>query len=227
MKLSLSSLLVIALAAAASAQKAPKAAKPASCSPAPELEVSFQLRVPKAPEPVELKYAGCSEEDRDDLLSGYTERHYEGKDGYALTLVTSHGDGAHAARGEDRASDVLVSKGSDWVARFGEVANAELLSGRVFQASGFSLSSAKTRTPSTFACEAKLPKAVYGPNQLWLLTKTKAYFYREDCDICAELDSCDLATQAVKAEIVSHSVSCADLEPYRKGQTIAYDACAK
>ena len=42
------------------------------------------------------------------------------------------------------------------------------------------------------------------------MTKTKAYYYYEDCDICAELDSCDLQSHVIKEEIVAHSVDCSE-----------------
>ncbi|MDE2489721.1 MAG: hypothetical protein KGM24_02660 [Elusimicrobia bacterium] len=213
------------LAAAAAQAKSPAAAAPgapASCEPAKELEVPFELTVPGAAAPLALTYAGCAEFGRNDYLAGYTERSYKGAGGYALTLVTGHDDGAYPSATPDE-SEVLVSKGGTWVARLGTIANAALVSGAPEGRAGWTV---RADDPALDACRAALPKAVYGPNELWLLTAKTAYFYRQDCDICAELDACDLASGAVKAEITAHAVSCPDLAAYRKGTAVLYDRCA-
>lgn len=199
-------------------------AKPESCGePGAALEAqSFLLTVPNAAAPINLAYAGCAWEGRNDYLSGYTERYYKGSGGYGLTLVTNHGDGAYPAPNEDESSDVLVSKGKDWVGRLGSRDNQSLITGKAASADGYTL---KAPQPSVPACEAHLPKVIYGGSELWLLTKTKAYYYHEDCDICAELDSCDVNTGVFKEEIVAHSVSCSDLNQYKKGGDVVYEAC--
>jgi hypothetical protein len=209
-----------AVAAPAGAVQAAKAAPaaPKSCADAKELETTFALNVPGQAAPIELTYADCDEEPRNDYLPPYTQRVYDGKNGYGLAIVTDEGSGD---------SDVLVSKGKDWVGRFGKVDNKTILSGNVIAADGYSLKAAKAAVPAVPACDAALPKPVYGDNQLWLLTKTKAYYYREDCDICAELDSCDLQTHVIKEEIRAHSVDCSDLTSYKKGTEVLYDFCAK
>jgi hypothetical protein len=215
----------------AAAQNAPGKAvatfTPPSCGePGKELETNFELTVPKAAASMKLVYTGCSEEGRNDLLPGYTERYYKGQDGFSLTLVTEHGDGAYSHSTDS--SDVLVAKGKDWVARFGTIHNTKLASGDTFREKDFALRAAVVKAaaiPSVPACEANLPKPIYGPVTLMLLTKTKAYYYHEDCDICAELDSCDVKTGKLKEEIVAHMVSCEDAKALAKGQEIVYDGC--
>lgn len=211
-------------APAAPTLAAGEAKAPPSCEPGKELETAFTLSVPDG-DTVPLSYAGCTEEGSNDYLSGYTERHYTGTGGYGMTLVTEHGDGAYPKPDEDKSSDVLISKGKDWVGRLGIVANAAIVSGRAVAADGYMIRAGNAPRPSTAACEAKLPKPVYGPVELWLLTKTQAFYYHEDCDICAELDSCDLETGAIKEELVAHSVSCEDLAKYKKGADVYFDAC--
>lgn len=201
-------------------------AKPQSCDPAPELEMSFELTVPGVSEPIELAYKGCDEADRNDYLAGYTDRYYEGNSQYGLVLVTNHADGAPDGGGADaeQSTQILISKGKDWAGDLGTSANTLIVSGAPISQKGFTV---RAKSPALSACEAALPKPVYGDNQLWMITKTAAYYYREDCDICAELDSCDLATGRVKSEIVAHSVSCSDLDAYKKGSDVVYDGCPR
>lgn len=217
----LSSCLLAVLAAVPAAAQS---AKPQSCGePGQALERAFVLKLPGRA-PMTMIYDGCSWAGRNDYLSGYTERDYKGQDGYELVIVTNHGDGAFVGEDETKASDVLVAKGKTWVAKLPGAPNAKLLSGAPVSV-GDEL--VWTSSPALAACEANLPKPVYGPNQLWLLTGSKAYYYRQDCDICAELDSCDLATGVVKSEITAHSVSCSDLDQYRAGKKVLFDSCAK
>lgn len=217
-----------AIAAPASAAAAKPVAsvpvKPESCGePGLALETqSFLLSVPNAAAPIPVTYAGCDQEDRNDYLSGYTQRYYKGTGGYGVVLITNHGDGAYPAANEDQNSEILVSKGKDWVGRLGTLDNQALITGKAASADGYTLKAPKPAVP---ACEAHLPKTVYRDSELWLLTKTKAYYYHEDCDICAELDSCDVNTGVFKEEIVAHSVSCSDLSSYKKGADILYEAC--
>ena len=241
-------LLLAAVAASAqpggSAQKAAAAAVP-SCSDAKELETDFSMTLTFADgsKPVELKlvYAGCVEEGRNDYLPPYTERYYKGQDGYALTLVTEDGrDG----------SDVLLSKGADWVGRFSTISNATLVSGNDVAAGGVELKDAskgkavlrkapKVLYPQLLPCEAAVTKALgaalrdlagkpvmgyQARPSLVLLTPTDAYYYHEDCDICAEVTRCELKAATVTSLIAAHSVSCADMAPYSKDAV--YDACA-
>lgn len=232
MKTALAAVIAVWSAIPAVAQVSGKAVgtfTPPSCGePGKELErASFALAIPKASAPIKLVYAGCRDEGRNDYLSGYTERDYKGADGYGLTLVTRHGDGAYPAAHEEDSSEVLVSKGKDWIARVRAVENAQLVSGEAVEAGKLSVSAIKAEPPQVKACEGKLPKPVYGPNELWLLTKTTAYYYREDCDICAELDSCDLATGKVKEEINAHMIECSEVAPFKKGAEIVYDRCAQ
>lgn len=231
MKTPFAALALILAASPLAAQDAPKgkavgAYTPASCGePGAALEkTTFELSAPGAKAPIRLIYAGCREEGRNDLISGFTERTYKGTDGYYLTLVTAHGDGAYNGGGDPSVSEVFVSKGNDWVARMGYQNNAVLASNARAVDGGYTLKTAKA-LPSTAKCDASLPKPVYGPNQLWLLTPTKAFYYHEDCDICAELDSCDLKTGALKEEITAHMVSCEDAKARAKGEEILYQDC--
>jgi acyl-coenzyme A thioesterase PaaI-like protein len=65
---------------------------------------------------------------------------------------------------------------------------------------------------------------IRGGTSLVLLTKTAAYYYHEDCDICAEVTKCELATGRLSSAVVAHSVDCADMKPYSKD--VVYDSCA-
>ncbi|HNW43663.1 MAG TPA: hypothetical protein PKI19_04110 [Elusimicrobiales bacterium] len=65
-----------------------------------------------------------------------------------------------------------------------------------------------------------------GPMQMALVLQTarEAFYYYEDCDICAEVDKCDLKTGAVKRIVVAHSAGCADIAPFAAGAV--YNSCA-
>jgi hypothetical protein len=233
-------------AVAASRVQAAKAADaarpPSSCADAKELETSFEMTIAFAGgRKVEQKfaYAGCREEGRNDYLPPYTERSYKGQDGYALTIVTEDG------RAE---SEVLLSKGADWVGRFGGIANAKLVSGDVLSTGAVELKDTKGAAdlrnaavplyPQLKACEAAMTKELgaalrdsagkpytgYSRNPaLVLLTTMDAYYYHEDCDICAEVTKCSLQSAAVSSVITAHSVSCSDMAPYAKN--VVFDAC--
>src|SRR3569832_840518 len=109
---------------ARAALAASPAKAPSSCADAKELETSFELAVAfrggVEPRIMAFDYAGCSEEGRNDYLPAYTERSYKGADGYGLTIVTN--DGASS-------SEVLVSKGKDWIGQYPALSNAALVSG--------------------------------------------------------------------------------------------------
>ncbi len=113
-----------------------------SCGPASELETPYALTAPGAAGPVTLAYAGCRDWGRNDYESGYTERYYEGPDGFSMMLVTDHGDGAYPSVG-DRVSQVLVSQGRRLVMELDAVDNAKIVSGAVLSANGFRLCAAR------------------------------------------------------------------------------------
>jgi hypothetical protein len=238
-----------ALNAALSEARAAVAASPAkpitSCPDAKELETPFELTVTYAdgrkPLALSFEYAGCEEVGRNDYLPPYTERSYKGADGYGLTIVTNDGEAG---------SDVLVSKGKDWVGRFGYQANAALVSGNPIAAGELGgkaalRDSAKPLYPQLKTCEtADWSKASgsgaptrsggkpdmgfgRGGPSLVLLTKTAAFYYHEDCDICAEVTKCELATGKLTSTIAAHSVECADLSKVRSEPGAVYDACAE
>jgi hypothetical protein len=66
-----------------------------------------------------------------------------------------------------------------------------------------------------------------GPMQVALVLQTgkEAFYYYEDCDICAAIDKCDLKTGAVKNIVTAHSADCSSLAPFASGAV--YSACAK
>ncbi len=73
-------------------------------------------------------------------------------------------------------------------------------------------------------------KAYYteqGPMQVALVLQTKkeAFYYYEDCDICAEIDKCDLKTGVVSRVVAAHSADCSDIAKFSAGAV--YNACAK
>jgi len=59
---------------------------------------------------------------------------------------------------------------------------------------------------------------------LVLLTTTDAYFYHEDCDICAAVERCSLKDGSLSNFKTAHSVGCGDLAPLLK-KDVAYSAC--
>ena len=59
---------------------------------------------------------------------------------------------------------------------------------------------------------------------LVLLTTTDAYFYHEDCDICAAVERCSLKDGSLSSFKTAHSVDCGDLAPLLK-KNVAYSAC--
>lgn len=236
-----------AAAKPAAAKPAAAPARDASCPDAKELETSFELRVISAKGralDLHFDYKGCRTEGRNDYLPPYTERDYEARDGYGLTIVTDDG------RSE---SEVLLAKGAEWIGRFGKQENAKLVSGEelpagevVVDQGGVQVkSSAMLRaTDGVFAqtrvCDEGIKKlAGYSPRNsldkvstgftpgpsLVLLTGSDAFYYHEDCDICAELDACDLKTGATRVVITAHSVSCSDLDGYRMERGEVFSAC--
>lgn len=60
---------------------------------------------------------------------------------------------------------------------------------------------------------------------LVLLTTTDAYFYHEDCDICAAVDRCELKSGKLTDYKVAHSVDCSDLAPVIAKGGVVYSAC--
>jgi hypothetical protein len=221
--------------AAVQAAAAP-AAKSQSCPDAKELETSFVLIV--AGRELPFTYAGCDQEERNDYLAPYTERSYKGLDGFGLTIVTKNG-WEPGGNYDGTTSEVLVSKGKDWVASSGEIANAKLVSGQTVDVGTFKVHMAGDY-PQTRVCDQGIKKlAGYSPRDsqgkvavgfntypsLVLLNDSQAYYYHEDCDICAELDVCDLKTGQTRAALVEHSVSCSDMDPYRQERGEVYSAC--
>ena len=59
---------------------------------------------------------------------------------------------------------------------------------------------------------------------LVLLTTTDAFFYHEDCDICAAVERCSLKDGSITNFKTAHSVDCGDLAPFLK-KNVAYSAC--
>jgi hypothetical protein len=59
---------------------------------------------------------------------------------------------------------------------------------------------------------------------LVLLTTTDAFFYHEDCDICAAVERCSLKDGSLTTLKTAHSADCRDLAPFLK-RDVAYSAC--
>jgi hypothetical protein len=62
-----------------------------------------------------------------------------------------------------------------------------------------------------------------GPS-LVLLTTTDAFFYHEDCDICAAVERCSLKDGSIKTFKAAHSVDCGDLSAFLK-KDVAFSSC--
>ena len=89
-------------------------------------------------------------------------------------------------------------------------------------------------------CEASIQKAYGAPLRdfkgvinkgfsrdgfsLVLLTTTDAFFYHEDCDICAAVERCSLKDGSLTTFKTAHSVGCDDFAPFLK-KDVAYSAC--
>lgn len=99
---------------------------------------------------------------------------------------------------------------------------------------------AEEKYPQLKGCEAALKKELgwtlrgsdgdvatgymRGGPSLVLLTENAAYYYHEDCDICAEVTACDLKTHQISSAAYGHMVSCSDMKRYETGK-IEYNAC--
>ena len=59
---------------------------------------------------------------------------------------------------------------------------------------------------------------------LVLLTTTDAFFYHEDCDICAAVERCSLKDGSLSTFKTAHSAGCRDLAPFLK-KDVACSAC--
>jgi len=59
---------------------------------------------------------------------------------------------------------------------------------------------------------------------LVLLTTTDAFFYHEDCDICAAVERCSLKDGKVTTYKAAHSVDCGDLSSFLK-KDVAFSSC--
>ena len=63
-----------------------------------------------------------------------------------------------------------------------------------------------------------------GGYSLVLLTTTDAFFYHEDCDICAAVERCSLKDGSLSTFKAAHSVDCEDLAPFLK-KDVAFSSC--
>lgn len=63
-----------------------------------------------------------------------------------------------------------------------------------------------------------------GGMSLVLLTTTDAFFYHEDCDICAAIERCSLKDGSISNLVTAHSADCGDLAPFLK-KNVAFSAC--
>jgi len=239
-----------ASAAAAKSSAESKPAAPASCPDAKALETTFEFTLAAtdggAPLRLRFEFAGCEDFERNDYLPAYTQRSYTANDGYGLTILVN--DGSEQA-------EVLVSKGPNWVGKLEAFTVAQLASGDVLKdaladheqwnktrGKATIRNAAKPLYPQLKSCEAadwskaalaaparvdgKPALGFVGPGpSLVLLTKTAAYYYHEDCDICAEVTKCELSTGALSSAVAGHSVDCADMKKFSATDAV-YDACA-
>jgi hypothetical protein len=223
-----------------------------SCADAKELETRFEMTVSFAGgrQPLELsfEYAGCEEEGRNDYLPPYTTRSYKGQDGYELVFVTNEGasetDVLLSKGGRDWVGRFSMFANADLVSGRPLAVGGVTLKDSASEVKGKAVlrDSAKPLYPELKACEAAdwskasgtgapqrsngKPETGYGRGgpSLVLLTKTAAYYYHEDCDICAEVTKCELATGKLSSQIAAHSISCEDMKPYSKDAV--FDDCA-
>lgn len=232
---------------------AASAAAPTSCDDAKSLEAPFEFALTPADGGAKIQlrfeYAGCEEFPRNDYLAPYTQRSYEAKGGYGMTILVDE-DGRSAGYAQ-----VLFSSGKNWIGNMGFPVEA-LVSGDPQNANlqdheqwnkingrATLRDAAKPLYPQLGKCEAadwskaaaSAPARTNGiPALGWdgrsgpslvLLTKTAAYYYHEDCDICAEVTRCELSNGALSSAKAAHSVDCADMKPFEKDAV--YDACAE
>lgn len=115
-------LAALAVCAAASSARA-------QCQDNPGLDsLALSVVVPGSAEPLSLSYAGCSYAGQDDLEPAYETRSYSASGGWSLVLVTYLDGGAYGQHDPSR-SEVLLARGTRWVARFGDIPNAKLSGG--------------------------------------------------------------------------------------------------
>lgn len=235
-------------ALAASPAKAPK-----SCEDAQELETPLELTVtyPDGSLPLVLRfeYAGCEWTPRNDYLPPYTERSYRADDGYWLTIVTDDGRDASEvllSKGKKWAGNFGGLSNAAIVS--GDPVRVQLTDHEDYKMKlgvASLRNAAKPLYPELKACESadwSLASGVGAPVReggkpdmgftrggpsLVLLTKTAAYYYHEDCDICAELTKCELATGKLSSVIAAHMVGCSDMSAVRSEPGVVYDACAE
>jgi hypothetical protein len=232
---------------------ATKAKAPTSCDDAKELETPLELTVtyPDGSLPLFLRfeYAGCEWTPRNDYLPPYTERSYRADDGYGLTIVTDDGratsevllsKGSKWAGNFGGLSNAAIVSGDPVRVQLTDHEDHKMKLGaaslrnaakplypelKACEAADWSLASG-TGAPVRSSGRPDMGFSRGGPS-LVLLTKTAAYYYHEDCDICAELTKCELATGKLSSEIHAHMVGCSDMEALRSEPGVVYDACAE
>ena len=160
---------------------------------------------------------------------------------FALSLATP----AFAANPSDTAFNAAVNDINEAVAKLvaaqakrSRQVHAETKSGKDAVCTPAQIDTAYAQVP---VCEAALKQA-FGVSvrsfngelnkgfsrdgfSLVLLTTTDAFFYHEDCDICAAVERCELKTGKLSTYKTAHSVDCGDLSPFLK-KGVAYSACA-
>lgn len=222
------------------------AVKPASsCADAKELETSFDLTLNGRD--YRYTYAGCREEERNDYLPPYTERGYRGPDGTGMTIVTNEGEDASQVLLSDgglwvgdfaRVSNASLTSGDSvalpaegfmgalktktTVASLRDASKPLYLQLKTCEAADWSKEA--TSAPVRSGGKPEMGWNRGGPS-LVLLTKTAAYYYHEDCDICAEITKCELASGALSSVERGHSADCADLTKFRSEPGVVYDSC--
>jgi hypothetical protein len=199
------------------------------------------------------EYVGCDWAPRNDYLPPYTTRSYLAQNGVGLTVVTDEGSALSVvllSEGTKWTSRVGVPSknmlvGNEALASGDPVSAAvvDAADGRIGRGSAVIRNAAKPMYPQLKACEtadwsraaASAPTRANGKpavgwdgrgiTSLVLLTKTAAYYYHEDCDICAEVTRCELSNGLLSSAAVAHSVDCGDLKKQRSESGVVYDAC--
>jgi hypothetical protein len=236
-------------AAYQTAEAAAKGAAPTSCDDSKELETPFEftLAPTNGGAKIELRYeyAGCESYPRNDYLPPYTQRYYNAKDGYGMVVVVNEGASAAEvlfSKGQDWVGTLdaftvsQLASGDPLTADLKDHEKWNKIDGRATLRDA-----AKPLYPELKNCEtadwskdaASAPLRTEGKPALgWegrsgpslvLLTKTAAFYYHEDCDICAEVTRCELSSGALTSVVRAHSADCSDLKSFSKDAV--YTAC--
>lgn len=161
-------------------------------------------------------YKSCYEHGERGQEGPGTVRTYEPKEGgWKLTLTLYEGNGY---------ADVRLWRGEQYLGRLGAIRNEAAAANQFVRIDRVLGGDAELRGvpiepvdrfPQLALCEEQFNRN-YQPSRnayLMMLTDEQAYYYYEDCDICAAVDWCDLKTGRFGTVRAAHSVSCSDIAP--------------